>query len=338
MKSREGPLVASVLEFLFPYTVSIVSMRRKFPILLVIALLMGCGGGPPETVSEAADMSTVESTGPALSVYTVNYPLQYLAERIGGDLVEVSFPAPRDVDPAYWAPGADVVADYQQADVILINGVGYAKWLERASLPTGRLVDTSAVFKDRWIPLAEGPVHTHGPEGEHTHKGYAFTTWLDPQLAIEQAKAVAEALVEEVPEHEARIQASLEALVADLERLDAELQLEAERIGDHPLLFSHPVYQYLIARYGLNARSVHWEPGEVPSAEQWQELETMLASHRSRWMVWEGEPAQEVSERLREIGIESVVFAPSGNRPESDDLLGVMEKNATEFRRIEGHK
>jgi zinc transport system substrate-binding protein len=271
-------------------------------------------------------------------VFAVNYPLQYFAERIGGDLVDVSFPAPADVDPAYWAPGAETVADYQQADLILRNGVSYAKWLERATLPATKLVNTSAGFQDRWIPLEEGPVHTHGPEGEHSHKGYAFTTWLDPRLAAEQAKVVAAALTEARPEHEAEIRSSLEALITDLEKLDRDLQSETERIGAQPLLFSHPVYQYLIARYGLNARSVHWEPEETPTPEQWQELQSLLAGHPARWMIWEGEPSPAIVERLREIGVESVVFAPCGNRPDDGDLLTVMQENTAGLQQIEGQK
>ena len=39
-----------------------------------------------------------------LRIYTVNYPLAYFAERIGGDLAQVTFPAPPDVDPAFWMP------------------------------------------------------------------------------------------------------------------------------------------------------------------------------------------------------------------------------------------
>ncbi len=86
--------------------------------------------------------ATAGSTSPGapppnerVSLYTVNYPLQYFAQRIGGELVDVSFPAPRSVDPADWVPYIDTVAEYQQADVILLNGAGYARWLRRMSLP-----------------------------------------------------------------------------------------------------------------------------------------------------------------------------------------------------------
>ena len=107
----------------------------------------------------------------------MNYPLQYFAERIGGEHVEVSFPAPPDGDPAYWNPDPDSVAAYQQADLILLNGASYAKWVAIVTLPTSKLVDTSKGFRDRYIIIEGAVVHSHGPEGEHSHGETAFTTW-----------------------------------------------------------------------------------------------------------------------------------------------------------------
>ena len=58
-----------------------------------------------------------------LTVYVVNYPLQYFAERIAGDQATVVFPAPPDEDPAFWTPDVSTIAGYQQADLILLNGI-----------------------------------------------------------------------------------------------------------------------------------------------------------------------------------------------------------------------
>ncbi len=33
-------------------------------------------------------------------------------------------------------------------------------------------------------PLEGATTHSHGPEGAHEHTGWAFTTWIDPQLTI----------------------------------------------------------------------------------------------------------------------------------------------------------
>lgn len=51
-------------------------------------------------------------------VYTVNYPLAYFAERIAGDSVNVVFPTPPDIDPAFWSPDAFQCAEKSQlADI-----------------------------------------------------------------------------------------------------------------------------------------------------------------------------------------------------------------------------
>jgi zinc transport system substrate-binding protein len=111
-----------------------------------------------------------------LNIYVVNYPLMYFVERIAGDNATVVFPAPASEDPAYWMPDAETVSDYQRADLILLNGANYAKWVKKVTLPQFRLVDTSASFKDQYIETAEIVTHSHGPEGDHAHEAVAFTT------------------------------------------------------------------------------------------------------------------------------------------------------------------
>jgi zinc transport system substrate-binding protein len=264
----------------------------------------------------------------------VNDPLRYFAERIGGEHVAAVFPAPPEVDPVEWSPDPETVSAYQDADLILLNGAGYAAWAERASLVRASLVDTSAVVGDRLIPLEEALTHSHGPRGGHTHKGTAITTWLDPTLAREQARAIGEALTRARPEQERRFQEGLAALEADLRDLDARLAAVARSLGGAPLLFSHPVYQYLERRYDLNGRSLHWEPGERPDDAAWHELETLLEDHRARIMVWEGEPLEETAQRLSALGLRSVVFSPGANAPPEGDWLALMRDNARRLGRL----
>ena len=271
-----------------------------------------------------------------LRIYTVNYPLAYFAERIGADLAQVTFPAPPDVDPAFWMPNAESIAHYQGADLILLNGADYAKWTAKVSLPRSRTVDTSRAFRDAYVLASDGVSHSHGPGGEHTHGGVAFTTWLDLSQAVQQAEAVAEALIRRRPDGQGQIERNLQSLQRDLRQLD-ERMIETTRTDpDRPLLASHPVYQYAARRYGLNLRSVMWEPEEVPSESQWNELAGILRDHPATWMIWEGKPAQETVERLRSLGVESVVVNPGGNRPSAGDFLSVMTGNARSLHVIFG--
>ena len=262
-----------------------------------------------------------------LSIYTVNYPLQYFAQRIAGAQADVNLPVPAGLDPAFWQPDADTVIAYQQADLILLNGAGYAKWVSRVSLPRRKLVDTSAGFRDRYIRAEAGITHSHGREGDHSHSGVAFTTWLDFTLAVEQARAIAAALSRLRPASRDDFERNLARLEQDLLDIDKQVHEIMAIHPDRPLLASHPVYQYFKHRYGLNLTSVMWEPEVVPDGAQWSDLRQLQKVHPAQWMVWEDTPNTNSVAELRNMDIGSIVFNPCGNRPLEGDFLGVMQQN-----------
>ncbi|MGD8894203.1 MAG: metal ABC transporter substrate-binding protein [Desulfobacterales bacterium] len=267
-----------------------------------------------------------------LNIYVVNYPLKYFAERIGGKHVSVVFPAPEDVDPAYWNPDIASISAYQQADLVLLNGANYAKWVRKVSLPRSRMVDTSAKFKDRYITADEIVTHSHGAEGEHAHESLAFTTWLDLDLAAQQAKSITKVLSHKNPGMKDFFKKNYEALENDLLALDLQIKAIVAKHSSKPLLASHPVYDYFERRYGLNIKSVHWEPGIVPNDEQWMKLHGILKNHPAQWMIWEGKPADESVKKLKSAGVNGLIFNPCGNTPEKGDFISVLQKNVANLR------
>ncbi len=289
----------------------------------LLGMVSGCGQSPPGS----GELPAGSGDGRP-QVFAVNYPLQYFAERIAGEEVDVRFPAPADEDPAYWIPSPEVVVEYQQADLILLNGAGYAGWTSRVSLPKSRMVDTSEAFREQYIEIEHAALHRHGPKGEHSHGQKAFTTWLDPRQAAVGAEAIRDALVKLCPQQAEAIEKRHEALAADLQKLDAILQEVLAPLAEQPLLASHPVYQYLVRRYGLNLKSVHWEPNEMPDDDQWSRLAALLREHPARWMLWEAPPQPSIAEKLRQHGVSSVVFYPCGNVPAEGDYLQLMRENA----------
>ncbi len=303
-------------------------VRWIWLVLVVACGLIGCSDTPSSS-SKAGD----DGEEHVATVYVVNYPLAYFAQRIGGPCVDVTCPAPRDEDPAFWTPDAETIIAYQEADLILLNGATYAGWTRTVSLPDTKTIDTSAAFADQIIAVEDAVTHTHGPGGEHAHGGLAFTTWLDPNLAIEHARAIAMAMTQRWPEHKQQFDAGFAALEKDLLDLDAALQEATVDANRKPLVFSHPVYQYLERRYDLNGKSIHWEPDEAPTESQWDELVELLKSHPAKCMVWEGEPNPATVSRLREIDVDSVVFAPCGNVPEAGDYRSVMQQNINNLAR-----
>ena len=267
-----------------------------------------------------------------VQVYTVNYPLKYFAERIGGELVEVYFPAPSGVDPVYWFPGADVVREYQKADLILLNGAGYAKWIKKATLPRSKLVNTSKSFKDQYLYIQNSVTHSHGTGENHSHGEIAFTTWIDPELAIKQSEEIKNSLIKIHPDNNKVFEANFSSLKNDLIKIDNMLKDVFAKYSDKPLIASHPVYQYLQRRYQLNLKSVHWEPDEYPNPEQWLEVEKILKTHNASIMIWEDIPLSQTMNKLKELNVNSVVFRPCGDVPKQGDYLSVMNSNINNLR------
>ena len=99
---------------------------KKYSLFIALLILGACDEKPQSEAQETRK----------LQVAAVNYPLAYFAKTIGKDELDVIYPIPVGIDPAYWNPDPDQVSPYQDADVILQNGAGYAKWTEKVSLPS----------------------------------------------------------------------------------------------------------------------------------------------------------------------------------------------------------
>jgi zinc transport system substrate-binding protein len=264
----------------------------------------------------------IENSKPVVAV--VNFPLYSFADMIGGDKIEVFFPE-IEGDPAYWQPDEAAIEKFQNADLILLNGADYAKWTGMVSLPVSTQVNTSKAFTSNLIEI-QGEVHSHGPEGEHSHTGYAFTTWLDMKNAALHAEAVKEALVNLIPEDKDFFNSNYNKVLDELNRIDNQLiEIMADN-EDLEVFASHPVYQYLAKGYNISIISYHWEPDQMPFEESWKEFEHDLDHHSARAMLWEDEPIPEIRGKLEDMGVNVIVFNRGGNRNELD-FITLMNQN-----------
>jgi zinc transport system substrate-binding protein len=304
--------------------------RLLITLLCVGGSLSGCSekAGEPVSANVDPDVATVR-------IGAINMPLAYFAERLGGESVLVTQLAPAGVDPADWTPGAEDVLEMQSMDLILLNGAGYEPWLDRVSLPYDKLVDTSAGMRDALI-AAKNIVHQHGPQGTHSHGASAYTIWLDPLLAIEQARTIGAAIraaIGAVGGEPAEMYAlRLAALEADLRQLHSDWQLALQPLQGERVLFSHPVYQYFERRYALDGASVHWEADAAPDESQWSDFREMLDEHPARVMIWERKPLETSAAKLAALGIRVIVIDPGAEAGGQANYLNIQQANVTALR------
>jgi len=299
---------------------------RLMLLLPAVALVLGCS--EPETAA----------TSGVPRVYTTFYPTTYFAERIGGGRVDVVCPLPEGEDPIFWMPGPETIHDYQQADLIVVNGAHFERWVDKVSLPQSKVVDTTGPLAAGLLKYESAVTHSHGTGGQHSHEGVDGHTWLDPENARRQAAEIEKALSLLVPEAADEFQTNFAALAADLDELARSLDELSAELGGRHLLASHPAYNYLGRRYEWDLASLDLDPAQMPDEETLASIRARLDSKPATVILWESPPAEEIAQRLREeLGLASVVFSPCESLDETSaaagqDYLTVMKANVAALK------
>lgn len=295
-------------------------------LLTITAVTIGCSkSGTP--------------TGPATpQVYTTFYPTTYFTARIAAGAVEIVCPIPPDEDPIFWMPDVATVSAYQKADLIVINGAYFEKWVEKVSLPAAKLVDTALPFESRYLRFTGAVTHSHGAGGEHSHEGVDGHTWLDPNLAKIQADQIHRALARLLPDQAGEFRGNLTALANDLDKLHEAFENLSNAMKGAPLLASHPAYNYLAKRYAWDVTNLDLDPEQMPTDEAMADIRAKLADKPTRIILWEAPPLPEIAERFeKELRLTSVVFSPcelltEDQRKAEHDYMKVMHDNIDRLR------
>lgn len=91
--------------------------------------------------------------------------------------------------------------------------------------------------------------------------------WLSPKQVEIQACTIALALSRLFPEHAARYQSGLNALLEDLKALDRQIADKLQSLQNRSILVSHPAYAYFCRDYNLTQMSIEFE-GKDPTPQQ----------------------------------------------------------------------
>ncbi|MCM8530825.1 MAG: zinc ABC transporter substrate-binding protein [Lentisphaeraceae bacterium] len=263
-----------------------------------------------------------------ISIAVTNFPLYSLVESISGKAVDIVYNVPEDIDPAFWEPQeADILA-MQEADLILLNGATYEKWLNSTALPGSKTVNTSKDCKGNFITIKDAEEHEHNGK-KHSHDGTDFNIWLDAKILSSQADEVLKQLIKLKPSMAEEFKKNHKSLISEVEAVFTEINMATA--NQKQFLASHPVYNYLAKVNGWELKNFHWEPDVMPSEEEWEKLKAAIP--HSKYMLYEDAPSLEVSEKLKSLGVKVIVFRTGGNTPASKDLVLEMKANLENLKK-----
>ncbi len=347
---------------------------RKTTVLTATLLITIAGAAIPGCEEQPQSSTDQSSSATNNEVLTTFYPTTYFAQRIAGGLVPVRTALPVGEDPIFWQPGADALSEYQNARLVITNGAEFEKWVAGAALPRARTVES---LSEEDLDAAGGPItmesttHSHGAAGEHTHEGLDGHTWVSPDIAIVQAKNIAEAMKEAWPDHADAFDTNLATLVEDLEMLRDSLSDLTPLVQEYRLLASHPAYNYLARDLGWDVHNLDLDPENEDTQAVADAVHDSLHLHEDHHhdhehgddhdhghdhahdegeadhdhthgdkpviLLWEGEPTEAIRATLAdELGVTSILFSPAEGTPDDGDYMDVMRANIDRLREAVG--
>jgi zinc transport system substrate-binding protein len=292
-------------------------------IALSLIAMHGCG---------QSSIDSQKFTSPQQLTNTIvaeSYALKYLTVRLIGPDVAVEFPVPLDTDPKTWQPKSAEIQAMQSADLIIVNGPGadYSQWLSKVSLPESKICHSASKLSlDQYIQVKDHSiVHSHGPEGEHSHPMMVPYTWLDPQIASRQASAIAASLTKNYPAQAGAIQANLESLDADLAKLSARLgSIAGQR--QISVITANPNLKFLTRAAGIADHHLLWF--EPPTAQTWQsDFKRRVDESGAKVLLTSAPLGEAVAAACDAHGVRQVQVNLLDHAPQSGDYVTEMQKN-----------
>ncbi|CAM5296216.1 hypothetical protein SCALM49S_07737 [Streptomyces californicus] len=241
---------------------TVMNVRRLIPATAVAgAVALGLTALSACSTSDAAD----GGDGGKLKVTASFYPMQFLAERIGGEHVAVTSLTKPGVEPHDLELTPRQIGSISESDYVLyLKGIqpavddaikqsGVKNTVDAATLTTLENHGSEVSGHDHGH---EGEEHAdeHGHEGEEAHEEHSEGDghnhgeeggadphiWLDPVKYAEVAKGVGKSLEKADPDHAADYEKNTETLVAELDKLNTAYESRSEE-HRHQDLHHHPL-------------------------------------------------------------------------------------------------
>ncbi len=219
-----------------------------------------------------------------------------------------------------------LIEDLQEADLIIHSSLQDETWLDYISLPRSRMADASAGLAGDALASHDAIVHSHGPEGAHSHGKPALAPWLDLPLLLKQVKNIEDALHQKLP-HAPAIARNSQVLQADIATLHAQMTALGQSARDVQFFAPYAAYDYLARRYGLTIETLGWRRDGAPTDSQWRALAKQRKAGERAFILWPRQPAADVAERLKAMNIGVIVFNPLDAACADADVMAVIKQN-----------
>ncbi len=318
----------------------IMSFSRSHTVFAVTAVaalaLSACSSSASSSSSTA---SSSQASASPMKIMASFYPLQYLTEKIGGDLVSVESLTPPGAEPHDLELSNQKVQQLSQAGaVVYLKGFQSAvdKAVELNAPKTVIDVSTSVDLVDAEkheseLDVADDDEKTEeAHEHEHEHGSTDPHFWLDPTRMASAATQIGDALAQADPTNAETYKKNAASMKSQMEALSKKLVDGTAKCQHKEFVTSHEAFGYLADRTGLTQLGLSGlDPDSTPSPARLKQISDAVKAKGITTIFTEELLSPKVAETLaKDLGITTAVLDPiESQADDSKDYEAVMNEN-----------
>ena len=258
------------------------------------------------------------------------YPLYEFTKEVGKDKVDVSLLVPPGIEPHDWEPSIQDLKRMQQADIIIINGIGFEKWFEDIKKLNSELaiIDSSIGINI----LKEINIDEH--EDSHLDDSLANPhIWLNPPMVKIQIKNIADGLIELDPDNSSYYQNNSKNYIKKLDALDSKIRNELSNCSKD-FVSLHNAFTYFAKEYGLNQHTIVLnEPHGEPTSKTLEKIINFAKEMKIKVIFTEEGVDKRTSEVIAdELGGKVLTLSPLEISETSATYIEKMEANLANLK------
>lgn len=294
--------------------------------LTAVLALTACGGDSG-TASASDDGRTTVASG--------FYPYAFLAERVGGDDVEVTNLTKPGGEPHDLELTPQQVGALRSTDLVVYSP-GFQPAIDEAveQQAADRAFDVLSAVELREDEHGHEGEDAHAEDEEQAEERGDPHVWLDPQRLATIGTALAERLAAVDPDGAEQYRERADELRTELTALDDELRAGLETCERRQIVTSHDAFGYLADAYGLEQVAVAGlSPEDEASPRRLAEVADQAQQDGVTTIFFEELVSPKVAESLaREVGATATVLSPLEGAPETGDYVSAMRENLATLR------
>ncbi|WP_280889939.1 zinc ABC transporter substrate-binding protein [Streptomyces sp. LBL] len=304
--------------------------RRLIPTAAVTAVTaLGLG-----TLSACSIDSAAAGNTDKFDVVASFYPLQFLAQQIGGNRVNVTSLTKPGQEPHDLEISARQTAQLQESDAVL-----YLKNLQPAvddavaQSEIGTKIDAASLTSlEKHGNEVGGHAAEHDGHENHELAGLDPHIWLDPVRYAQVAEGVGKAFEKADPDNAAVYKKNTAALVGKLDALNTRFKDGLANSRTKVFVTTHAAFGYLAERYGLTEEAINGlDPESEPSADRVKDLEKMAKADGVTTVFYETLVSDKTATTIAsDSGLRTDVLDPVEgitSKSKGDDYFQVMGSN-----------